>query len=235
MKRARTLSNASTVTVASKRSSRPARSAVRVPRPFTFKGLNLRRTGLPDQLRVKHKYVETYPLTSTSGAMGQFVFSANGMYDPNITGAGVQPLYFDQLAALYDHYTVVSSKCTITCMQSSSAIPTICALVKDDDTGNVYASINGSISNDTTSWGYSTYNNPPLKLVKFYNSGRTYGVRDLAGDPTMSGTSAANPTEQTYFRFIIQSSDFTTTSSVNFTVEIEYDAIWRERKEVAES
>lgn len=36
------------------------------------------------------------------------LFRANGIFDPDVTGTGHQPLYRDQVADLYTNYTVIA-------------------------------------------------------------------------------------------------------------------------------
>jgi len=50
------------------------------------------------------RYSDYFQLTTTSGAVSTYVFAANGLYDPNITGTGHQPMGFDQLLQFYNHY-----------------------------------------------------------------------------------------------------------------------------------
>jgi len=69
-------------------------------------------TGFPKKLIMNHKYTETVNVNNTTGLFNTYVMSCNGLFDPNITGTGRQPLYFDQLTALYNHYVVIGSKCT---------------------------------------------------------------------------------------------------------------------------
>lgn len=51
-------------------------------------------------------------LTTLNGAIYQF--RANSVYDPDYTGIGHQPMYFDNFASLYTKYRVLSSKITVT-------------------------------------------------------------------------------------------------------------------------
>ncbi len=41
------------------------------------------------------------------------IYSANGLYDPDVTGIGHQPRGFDQIKTMYDHYHVLQSKITV--------------------------------------------------------------------------------------------------------------------------
>lgn len=47
---------------------------------------------------------------TAAGAGGSYTFAINNCFDPNFTGAGSQPLGFDQYAALYGRYRVLSVK-----------------------------------------------------------------------------------------------------------------------------
>ena len=57
-------------------------------------------------------YSDQFQLTCTAGALQQYTFAMNGLYDPNLTGTGSQPRYFDTLcganttAAPYRAYVV---------------------------------------------------------------------------------------------------------------------------------
>jgi len=201
-----------------------------------FYARNPRYTGFPDQLGITHKFCTTLSLSSASGIMANYIFSCNGLYDPNITGTGGQPLYFDQCAALYDHYTVKASRCKIMLAgNGSTAGPQVYAcLALDDDTNTSYTSVADLISDDVASWGLTGgVANKPLYLKAKWNAKKTEGIVDAATDPNMSGTIAANPAEQSYYRLAIQEAGFSSTVTVNFLVEIEYDTVWRERKDVA--
>lgn len=55
-------------------------------------------------------------ITSLNGAMWQF--RANSCYDPDYTGTGHQPMYFDNFATFYNRYRVLYSKITCTVVDS---------------------------------------------------------------------------------------------------------------------
>lgn len=60
---------------------------------------------LPQRYITKQKYSDTIVLTSGAST---YLFNLNSVFDPNRTGVGHQPYGFDQLAALYNRYRVIS-------------------------------------------------------------------------------------------------------------------------------
>lgn len=89
--------------------------------------------GFPSQLLTKLRYNDTYNLTSLSGGIGKQVCSMNGIYDPDITGVGHQPLYRDTFASIYDQYAVISSKITVQFANLFTDTAVHVGLLLDDD------------------------------------------------------------------------------------------------------
>jgi hypothetical protein len=53
-------------------------------------------------------YSDYIDVNVTSGTLGYNLFRANSLYDPDSTGTGHQPIYFDTFAALYSKYRVTA-------------------------------------------------------------------------------------------------------------------------------
>lgn len=70
-------------------------------------------SSLPDRLFVKLVYRESVSF-SGSGTLEDNVYRGNSLFDPNLTGAGGQPMGFDQWSALYASYTVMGSTIEVT-------------------------------------------------------------------------------------------------------------------------
>lgn len=84
-----------------------------------FKPQSIVRTGLPRTSVVRLRYVDGFPLDPpASGLATPFVFRANSIYDPNLSGSGHQPMNRDMWANLYKRYTVIGAKCTFRVFQS---------------------------------------------------------------------------------------------------------------------
>lgn len=235
MKRSRT--QESTQTVASYGSKRSrARSIPRNPRSqLSFKRAT-NSTGFPQRLTIKHRYSEVVGLTGTTGALSTYFFRCNGMFDPNQTGTGHQPYYFDQLTAVYNHFCVVRSKITVKFNnQSAAGIGGTVGIVINDD--GTFSGSNGSTANEMPSavhtlipgvqWSNRT-------LTKTWSARDTFGGSLLAND-NLQGTAAADPTEQSTFMLYAFSQDGTNTLAVFADVLIEYEAVWSELKDISAS
>jgi len=92
------------------------RSMVRTPNnsSASLPGLSVPRgiNGFPMEIRTTLKYCDSIQLNSASAAIDKYVFRMNSLFDPDLTGTGHQPYYFDQYAAIYSRYCVIGSKLT---------------------------------------------------------------------------------------------------------------------------
>ncbi len=64
-------------------------------------------TGIDPHKYVVLKYVDNFSATIASTAGTQQTMNLNSIFDPDRTGVGHQPLYYDQYAALYNRYRVL--------------------------------------------------------------------------------------------------------------------------------
>lgn len=69
--------------------------------------INKQPTPWSTRFVTKLHYADEFDLTLTSGALNNYAFNANGLYDPDQTGTGHQVLAFDQLAVMYSRYRVL--------------------------------------------------------------------------------------------------------------------------------
>ena len=100
-----------------KRSSNAITSA-RIP------GIRRPDFGFPDRMVTKLRYVDNFNLTGSAGVVGANVFRFNSCFDPDLSGVGHQPMYFDQFCGAtgtgpYGRYRVTSAKATVSFMQTN--------------------------------------------------------------------------------------------------------------------
>jgi hypothetical protein len=207
-----------------KASTKPARKRfTRIPAQVRFG-----QQALPPQLFNTLKYFSSQSISVASGASTQ-LYSCNGLYDPDISFGGHQPLYFDQLMTLYDHYTVLRSRIKIM-ISSETTLTTTCSCYVDDDTtvsgATVYPERPGAV------WETANLENKTVSLYQRWSANRTFGPGTQA-DPTMQGDANGNPTEQQYYVIRTETSTLTETALLTIAVCIEYDTVFDELKTVA--
>jgi hypothetical protein len=83
----------------------------RIPRPPRNGGkstmVNRMATPWATRYVTQLHYTDEFDISLTSGALNNYVFNANGLFDVDQTGTGHQFLGFDQLAVLYSRYRVL--------------------------------------------------------------------------------------------------------------------------------
>ncbi len=193
--------------------------------------MSLGSRGFPNRLRCVHKYVDAFAASIGAGVTTTRVYSCNGMYDPDVTGAGHQPIYFDQLGAIYDHYVVMRS--TITVKFLGFGDNQMVSLYIDDDASPTSSPITACEQGSGSLQLVAAANTRPTILKKSWTAKSIFGG-DIYDNTALRGSPLVNPTEQSYF--VVQ---FATVSALayNYTmvVEVVYDAVWTELQNVASS
>jgi len=218
------------------RSRRYARARPR--KTFGNKNMLVLGRGFPQKMMVTHRYCDQLTLTSTSGVMATYQWSCNGMYDPNRTGGGHQPILFDQLTPLYNHYQVVGSKIKFKILpHTSNTVTSNVVCFVNDDTVFENASIDGNAEQTGArafQIGTPAGGNKAITRSLFWSSKRKFGTAALENS-RLQGTSTTDPTEQSYYSICLQSFDQTNSCQLQIFVEIDYVAIWTELKDVDQS
>lgn len=212
------------------RKKRAQRKAV-IPRNGVTVG-----SGFPKKMCITLTYYDSQTLTSTAGAVTNYQFSCNSIYDPNTTGTGHQPLYRDQMAAIYNHYTVIGSRCQYSVMGTA--------------TNNLPGALCAFINDDTTTLEASPFLNAerPRARLSLLGAGGDHAIRGTLnwsakkafGKGVLSNTELAtpvgqNPGESEYFSFQYRTVDFSTTTSVHLIVKITYIVVFNELQDIASS
>lgn len=217
-----------------KRTKAPSKKSYRVPRHLALVNVG---KGFPKKIQFTHTYAEFRNLdTNALGVIGTRFYSCNGMYDPDATGVGHQPYYFDQLASLYQHFTVLSSKMTISFAFKNNTVstPLLCGvLINDDTVWTPGTDINAAIEN-TDSASTLLPLDKTVTLVKYWNAKAAFGGNTMDND-NLQGSAAANPTEQQYFMLFVDGSAAGVAHGASVRIKIEYTAVWDELRDIAGS
>lgn len=190
----------------------------------------------PATKRVKLFYYENSLSITAVAIAGNYFFTANGIFDVNITGTGHQPMGFDQMMLMYEQYTVVGSKISVSA-QTGTSVAVRAGIYLSPDTTSITDPLrlmeNGLITTKPVAGlgfaGYIKEFDLNCDVARYF--GRNRNARALVDDVTLSGTVAANPTEQVYYAISAWDPFAASTWSLYFDVLLEYDVIfWEPRK-----
>lgn len=182
------------------------------------------------QRRCRLNYYFSGTVTSGAGSAGAYVFSANGLYDPDITSTGGQPMGFDQMISFYNHYTVQNSAIKVVFMSNSATLRATCALMASGDSALI-ANPQQVVENGDVSFSKLSYAGTAADSATFtrsMNIGRFQGVVNSVDQPNLSGSVGTNPAEQSYYHLMVWNPASLATISCDFEGMIEFDVIFRE-------
>lgn len=194
--------------------------------------------GFPMGRRNTMRYVENITMSSSAGVMATHLFSANGIYDPDITGLGHQPYGYDQMAAYFNHYVVIGSKITVNWMnEPGSAVsenPSVVGVYLSDQTTVPYGNVNSFVEAKrgqfkNVQWMFMPTTTGRYSAKKFFN------IKDVKDNVLRIGANnGTQPTDQAYYQVILQALGGSN-ASMTARVTIDYIVEWSEPRSLATS
>lgn len=194
--------------------------------------------GFPKKMCITHKYVEKFSL-NPNATMPNYSFSCNSLYDPNRTGTGHQPLYFDQMSVIYDHYCVIGARIKISAINRSNTGNFRIAVYINDDSTVVPADMNTVCEQSNVKWRtiagtYTSGSQNKAFLTMKWSARKIFGRGVLANDE-LQGTGGASPVEESFFTIVADQFANITPELIDLMAEIDYIAVWKELKDIAGS
>lgn len=186
---------------------------------------------------VKLRYASTITLDPGAGTLVYHDYLANGMYDPDVTSTGHQPMGFDQWMAFYDHFKVIGSKCSVNFLNSGQTIATsnaICGIHLASSPGEVSAQTSESVREFPNSkWKTISYAQSRTNVVRTFSHKNYFCRKD--GDK-YHGSVSADPADAAYFEVWAVAADGSSQAeAIVCNVLIEYVAELSESKELIQS
>lgn len=202
--------------------------------------------GFPDKLVTNMRYVDTVTLTGAAGVVGANTFRFNSLFDPDLSGIGHQPYYYDQICgpsgtAPYLKYRVLSARATVrfTMVSAPATVatnigPVVVGLMATATNGLYGTTASALCEASGSKWTYlgdKSASNNVIVLKSTYNPNRDLGNDE--GDDTIGASYNANPSQ--IFNLIPWKVDTVGNASVQALVEIVYKVEFYDRNEVAQS
>lgn len=204
----------------------PARSSGSVANPI----LSVRQIPLFGlRTRKRLQYFDTVLFTGAANAVASYVVSANGAYDPDVTGTGHQPMGFDQMMVFYNHYTVMNARVRAV-FQNIGAVSAHVGMSVSGTTVTISDS-RQLIENGEVIYAVVTPTGIADSIATLRSSASSanfQGIQQPLDDPNMRGDAASNPTEQFYFHFHVWNPVSATVPSVLIDFYLEYDVVFHE-------
>jgi len=160
-----------------------------------------------------------------TAATNVFTLRGNGLFDPDVTGAGSQPTGFDEYMALYKNFRVLGSRCIAMFASGSTTFgsgTSLLAVRADDNSGAVPASNSDILAQRNSIYSLNHGIGAPVSRVSAHNT--TQSITKLSPkSPDLAGTASADPTVQWHWHVSVNSIDASSTPAGRLFVIIEYD------------
>lgn len=202
-----------------------------VPRPLVQYA-----TGFPKQMNITHKYVQIkIPVYVGPNSNAVYEpFGVNCLYDPYLALGGQQPLYFDQMTEIYNHYTVMKSRITVSIVPNTID-PFVGGIYIDDDATPAVTHLTSIMEQPSATYKTSHRDVTAMTLYKSWDCRSVFGPNPLDND-RLQGNVAANPDEQQVFMIFIRPVLNTVeTQEYQVVITMEFDTVWNELKSIASS
>jgi hypothetical protein len=192
--------------------------------------------GFPNQLEMKHKYVDEFTLTAALGVMANYRFRASGMFDPNHTATGHQPSYFDTMTGIYDHWLVTEATISLVVIPTTNPTsPTAFGIAINDDTTTTATTFVQYEESSNVKVNYLTFNDSAVRRLTLKYSPSRQFIGDAKDNRGLWGGIASDPGEETIFNVFLQAVDQVSNSATFCVATVTYTALWFELKDLTSS
>lgn len=170
-------------------------------------------------------------LPPASGQIATQSYRLNSLYDPDLTGTGAQPRYYDQLfssTAPYSAYCVLGAKVKVKFLNDNTSPGSAGWVAIRARSGNTPAisGVDYSALSEMPNTKYtlinSAYATPFTQLQAFYNTASIIGVKDIDDDEDANAQYNANPVDQAVLDVHYAPIDLNTVTSIYCVVDITY-------------
>lgn len=196
-----------------------------IPRPLVQY-----KSGFPKQLAITHKYTLSSRMSWIAPAtnVDYIPIGVNCLYDPYLNVGGFQPLYFDQMAAIYNHYTVMKSRIKATVVPNTTE-PFVAGFFIDDDASPAVTALDVVTQQPSAVYTVSQRDAQVVTVYKSWDCKSVFGPNPLDND-RLQGNAAANPDEIQAFILFVRpvNAGAAVTTYFDVYITVEFDTVWNE-------
>lgn len=194
------------------------------------------RNGFPPLMKVDLQY-ESLITLAPGATVASYVLRGNSLFDPDYTGTGHQPRYYDQLTPIYGRYKVLSSAITVEMINGSGTSGAIFAITPNTEIITFTSWQQASeLPRSKTSQIVPVASRYPFKLAAQATTKSICGLLPFqVNDEDWSASVGTNPVQIWYWNVNVASIDESTNVQVSFRIRLKYQAIMYDRLDVATS
>lgn len=169
----------------------------------------MKSPGFSDSMYCKLKYAEEVHLYDTVGSVKIYTYRGNSLFDPNYTGTGHQPMYFDQYSAIYERYRVLGCKIKVHMVNRSATSAAYAVLESGTDVSSILVlSELLEQSRAHVSRILPTGNQSPVVIKKYVSTRKACGLnKKQVFDEDFSALTTANPQQIWYHNIQLSNAD----------------------------
>lgn len=198
----------------------PVPGLVRVPRAI-----------VPTAVRVPLSFTRRTSMTTAGGSTATQVFTGNGLFDPDVTGVGGQPLGYDQWSAFYSRYRCLASSIEVNATTpdiTTNDQGIISLVVVPSTLSSVFTDIDAAASSPYGKLrivnGLSGGAGPFRPISSLMETDVIMGVPKAAvlSDDTLQSVTTSNPANPWYWHIVGQNTDGAAGVVIQLTVKLTY-------------
>lgn len=194
----------------------------------------------PDKMRCCLTYAsDPIQLLDGQSAVQRYQFRGNDLFDPDFTGTGAQPQYFDQLAALYGRFRVYgSSICVEAYPTASNGAPSSVGanvVVVPSTVTLASATLAQAQGLPRAKRAFVVINSQKFQFVESHSTSEILGVKDVEGADRLQALVTTTPAEVWLWAIVAQTAVPTVNASLMLSVRISYDVEFFDRTSPSQS
>jgi hypothetical protein len=193
-----------------------------------YRIFDMKYGGMPDSFVTTLEYADIIHITAAS-PRAAYSFRGNSCYDPDYTGTGHQPLYFDQNMTVYSKYKVTGAVFSMTLLGQASyvyVVPLTAPMAASADSPHFLELPRSKL----VTCG-NAYVEPSKRLTVTYTTQAILGVSDaqIAGED-YSGTDSTDPNVLWFINIMVNHADLSSNADVYAQINISYTTLFYDRR-----
>ncbi len=175
----------------------------------------------PDEERVTIRYTDIHDVSATVGSYS-YLYGLNDVYDPDITGTGGQPAYYDQWTGLYNRWVVSELEYDVAITSRTVSGHLSVAVAPVTATSLVPASFEAASSLRMGKHAETTGGGPTYHIKGKVPVSKLFGVPEfqVEADDSFQGAVSASPSRRAVLAVVCETSG--ATDALSLTVVLKW-------------